>query len=345
MKIENLISKYDSDNMFEAIKGFPAQFNFLLDTVEEWNSERNYDEVDRILILGMGGSAIGGEIISDMLSDSINISIDVNRGYSLPNWVNQRTLVIAYSYSGNTEETISSFNQCHKESHRVVISSGGQLLDFAKENNLDYIVLPSGEQPRAAIGYSISAYAALFYKLSLIDKSIIKEFDYAIKELKLFSNNFLSNNNSAIEVAKKIYNKIPIIYSEIDSTSSIGVRFANQLQENSKMLSYSSILPELNHNEIEGWNNNREVINNLFVLWLSGFNENPQNIKRRNITFELISSITKNQEKIEIDSNNKIGYMLKLIHFTDWISYYGAMFNQINPTPVKKISNLKNKLT
>ena len=344
MNIDSLISKYDSDNMYECIKGFPKQFTLLYDTLK-WEKKRNYEGIDRILILGMGGSAIGGEIVSDILSHHLNISIEVNRGYSLPNWVNDKTLVIASSYSGNTEETISAFNKCDKNYHRIVISSGGELLNSAIESNLDYIILPPGMQPRAALGYSVSAYTALFYNLDLITKSTIQEFDFAIKELTKFSYKFLSNNKPAVDLAKKIYDKMPIIYSENESTSSVGIRFANQLQENSKILSYSSILPEINHNEIEGWDSDEEVLRKIFVIWLCGFDENPQIVKRRDTTFELISSFTNNQTKIVIDASNKIEYMLKLIHFCDLVSFYTAMIKQINPTPVNQISMLKNKLS
>ena len=104
MEIENLIDKYDLNNMHNSIKGFPQQFDLLIDFMDSWNSKGEYHAINKILILGMGGSAIGGEIVADMLKTTLNISIVINRGYSLPSWVDKGTLIIASSYSGNTKK-------------------------------------------------------------------------------------------------------------------------------------------------------------------------------------------------------------------------------------------------
>ena len=344
MEILSLINKYDTDNMFESIKNFSNQFSLLNKIDKDLALKHKYKDINRVLVLGMGGSAIGADIFQDMFKDDLNISIDVNRGYSLPKWLNKNTLVIAYSYSGNTEETINAFNSCSDDISKIIVSSGGKLLKIANSQNLDYVKIPGGEQPRAALGYSISSYIGLFSKLGFLDNNICCKIVEVAKNIKSFTKDIIDDNSYVLSIAKKLFNKLPIIYSENESTKSIGIRFANQLQENGKILAYSSVLPELNHNEIEGYQSDKLVLDNIVILWLIGYNENLQNSNRRDITSEIISSFNINQNTIRIDALDRFDYFLKLIHLIDWISFYCGILNKVNPSPVPQISILKNKL-
>ena len=341
----DLISKFDNSDMYSSIEGFYQQFEFSLKYMQKWSPQYKYPEIDNILILGMGGSAIGGDIVRTYIQDQCNIPIIVNRTYNIPKWVNGNSLVIASSYSGNTEETISAFQQSLDVGARIIVlSTGGKLSEKALSHNLDLITIPEGYQPRAALGFSISFLILLLDKLNLSNNSPSYALEEAVKKLIKFKDNFKSEINPATAIASRIYNKLPVIYGSDEIMGIIGLRFRGQLQENAKMMAFHNVIPEQNHNEIEGWSCNKDKLKEMCIIWLKDKDDHPQVKKRMDITYTLLSSQTGTQEIIEVEGDSKLERMLKLIHYTDWISYYVALHNQVDPTPVNRISALKKEL-
>ena len=342
MNIES-INKYDKDNMIEVIKELYVHIEHSFDIISESNLNRR-NNIDNILICGMGGSAIGGDFVRTVLKDDFKIPIFVNRDYDLPNWVSQNTLIIICSYSGNTEETISCYNSTFDNNIKpIVISSGGHILEDAKKNNFDFVKLPKGIQPRAAFGYSASLLLLTLVKIGIIDKKYSDQLFNSIESIKNNSSKYSSllDGNDALELSKIIYNKFPIIYCTLN-TEVVAFRLRCQLAENSKILSSHFVLPEQNHNEIEGFSNND--ISNYIILWLKDKNDNERTIKRIDITSNLLKDI-KYQFVYSEKSDSLIERLFNLIYLFDWVSFYCAIYHKTNPTPVNTILELKSLMS
>lgn len=336
---KNIINKIDKDNMSDVIIDFYKHIEHSFDIIKSSSIDCDI-KVNSIVICGMGGSAIGGDFVKTVLYKKINIPIIVNRDYSLPKWVNKNTLIILCSYSGNTEETISCLHESEKlKINPMIISSGGTLLNRAIKKGYSYIQVPSGIQPRAAFGYSSSLLLLLLNEINIAENSIIDNLYSSIDEIKKLSVIYSNiNDNNAIELASKIYNKFPIIYGT-PTTDIVSLRFRCQLAENTKILASHFTIPEHNHNEIEGF---EKIYNNNYVLiWIYDSNDNSKNIKRIKISSKVINHSVNEQYVFKGEGDNLIVRLLKLIYFYDWVSFYGAIYNNINPTPVNKILELK----
>ena len=347
-KIKELKEKLDLSNMYDSIIEFPEQINIAFSIMDKWIPNRSYSDINNILILGMGGSAISGDAARTLSQNECKIPIYVNRSYNIPAWVNEKTLIIASSYSGNTEETLSAFNQClDLNTFIIVITTGGSLQDLAIENSLDYINLPTGMQPRAAFVVSLSVILVALNKLKFIGNYIVKELKQSYYDL-VESSNKLSNyitKNSAVELANEIHEMCPVIYGSQNLTWVAALRFKGQLQENAKMLAFHNTIPEQNHNEVEGWGCNPEILASKCIIWLKDKDDHPQILKRMDITAELLSKYAGKQFTISKTGSTRLIRLLKLIQYLDWVSYYSALLNNIDPSPVKKITELKQKLT
>ena len=337
------INRYDKDNMIEVIKKLYFHIEHSFEIISESNLKKR-NNVKNVLICGMGGSAIGGDFVKTVLKDDLNIPIFVNRDYDLPSWISTNTLVIICSYSGNTEETISCYNNIVNNNIKpIVISSGGYLLKDAKENQFDFVQLPSGIQPRAAFGYSASLLLLALVEIGIIDKKYSTELFNSIDSIKSKSSKYsnLLDKNVALDLSKIIYNKFPIIYCTLN-TEVVAFRFRCQLAENSKILSSHFVLPEQNHNEIEGFSNND--ISNYVILWLKDKTDNERTIKRIDITSKLLKNI-KHQFIYFDESDSLIERLFNLIYLFDWVSFYCAIYHQTNPTPVNTILELKSLMS
>ena len=344
-------SSIDPSNMYSSIFNFSnhikESFEFF-DNNSSLNSNLK-NEIDSIMILGMGGSAITGLLIKDILKNEIDIPMHVNQGYHIPKWINNKTLIIACSYSGNTEETLNALEKCHQVNAKIIgFTTGGKLLEVVKNYEYEYVLMPKGLQPRAAIGYSFPLALMLLKKIGLIDKSLIESLKNSpnplMKKTKEYS--LENNNNIAYSIANKIYNKNPLIYAEEGIFNIIGYRFKCQLVENSKVLAFNNAVPEMNHNEIEAYTNTVNIKNNFVVIWINDSSYHDRNKKR----IKIVSNIWKNKIKeqffleIEEHNENKILKYLSYIHLVDWISYHTAILNKIDPSIIPNINELKKSL-
>ncbi len=254
-----LINSIDKFNMKDILSSFANQY------LETKNIAQNFDKIPssykdfkNIVFSGMGGSAIGGDLIRTLFSDECPIPIIVNRDYNIPKFVDHSTLYISASYSGNTEETISSFKQAlEKQAKMIVISSGGELQRLAKENSLPYFEIEKkGIQPRCAFGYMFVPMVYFLSKLGLIaDQS--DNLDETVGLISKYAVELAANipviNNKAKQLAIALYNKIPIIYAPQSHFDVVAMRWKGQINENSKTFAFCGVIPEMNHNEIVGW--------------------------------------------------------------------------------------------
>jgi len=332
----------DKSNMKEAIISFPYQIEAAISDYEMIKFKNQYDTINNILVLGMGGSAIGADLAKVIVQNSCIVPIFINRSYAIPNWVGPNTLVVASSYSGNTEETLEAFSQCKKRTSKIIIiSTGGELVLQSNKKNYDKIIIPGGYQPRAALGYSFTFLIILLEKIKLIPKIILEKINNSIKSIKALSLDLSKAPDSILNIAQKIHSTCPIIYGSEELTSVVALRFKGQLAENGKILSFSSNFPEHNHNEIEGWTLNKSIIKEFSLIWIKDIEEDLRIKNRMHISSNIIKKLPKYELTIQNSGSTKVERLLKLIHYVDWISYYVALYNKIDPTPVKRIEKLK----
>ena len=338
----------DPENMHKSIFDFPDHIIQALDIGKKITLHNDYEKIQNIVVAGMGGSAIGGDLVKLLTKNELNIPLVISRNYKLPNWVNENTLVICSSYSGNTEETLSCFNDALIRGGKTVgISTGGELTKQLIENNLDVITIPSGLQPRAALALLFVPMLSLLNKIGFISSNFIQELNSSVDLLKVFRDKYCdqSDQNPSYATAQKIYKTVPIIYGENEYTGIIAVRWKGQLSENAKMLAFCNDLPEMNHNEIVGWENNKTLMEKTSIIWFSDVEDHPRIVSRQTATKDIIGKTTSIHEKISLEGDTQFNRLLHLVHYGDWVSYWCAILHQTDPTPVTKIDQLKKILS
>ena len=295
-------------------------------------------EIRNILICGLGGSGIGGTIVSDIISSKVNIPIAATKDYSIPNFVNEHTLVIANSYSGNTEETLYALEKCQARGAEIaVITSGGKLKTIAEENKYNNIIIPGNQPPRAMFGY---AFTELFFMLNhygIIEDSFKVDFDKAIT---LLDTEKADIQKQAMNLAKKMYKQTPVIYVA-KGFEGVAVRFRQQLNENSKMLGWHNVVPEMNHNELLGWRTN---VDGLAVVYFRNKCDYDRNQIRMDINKKVISKFTSNITEIWSKGDSLIENSLYHIVLGDWTSWYLSEMNNVDAIEIDVINFLKGEL-
>jgi len=340
MKIQEYISKYDPQN----------QFNVLINTFQQiesaWNTKfiigtLKDKKFNSIIVTGLGGSAISADLISNFLGSELTIPFVVNRNYHLPSYADKNSLLIVSSYSGNTEETISVFNEGIKKKCNIIcITTGGIIGKTALENSIPVVKVVPGFQPRYSLGLSFFSQLKILQELNIISSqdSIVEKIIALWKEKGL---QLSKEQNKAIDIARDLIGFIPVIYSVADFTSAAGYRLKCQFNENSKLHAFHNVIPELNHNEIIGWESFQDKQFNAKLILIVDKTYHPQIKKRFDITASLISC-----DKIYLESNEKDFKVriMDLIYLGDWISYYLALFRGFDPTEIENINILKEKL-
>ena len=318
--------------MYNKIKDFPKQIS---DTIDNTNSLSINSDYDKVVIVGMGGSAIAGLIVKDLLPQ---INIVIERNYIPNTSINQNTLVIVSSYSGNTEETLSYYHSAKELTNNIFgITAGGKLLEALKNDNKSYYILPEGYPPRSATGYALTVL------VRLLDSSLLE--DISVDLLQSYSDKLSLEESTAHVLAKKIYPTIPIIVTE-ESLTSVGFRLKSQLNENSKMLSYNITLPEMNHNEIVGWQGKEIDKNALSLVWIDiRYNKN---IKRMNITNNILKDRVASNNHIDVPSeiaSHCLASCLYLVNYVDWLSYWCAYSHNVDIMNIDNIDTLKKSMS
>ncbi|MBU2636461.1 MAG: bifunctional phosphoglucose/phosphomannose isomerase [Bacteroidetes bacterium] len=344
---KDVLKQYDKSNMFNLLAGFPLQIEDAVSVGKKAKVKLKKSVIKNIVVSGLGGSAIGGDLIRTYLAAEIKIPFLVNRHYFLPEFVNGNSLVIISSYSGDTEETISAHKEAIKRGAQVLcITSGGETERLAKKNNQSLIKIPTGYPPRAALGYAFFPLLVILGNLGLI-KDRSKDIEETIAFLKKKSKRYSdlnSQTNEALSFAKTLSGKLPIVYSSADVFDSVNLRWRGQLCENSKILAFGHTLPEMNHNELVGWKVLIEQMADMMVIFLRDKGDYKRVQLRMKIMEGIVKEYASNVVNIYSEGNSLLTRMFSLIFLGDWISYYLAILNKVDPTPVKVIDYLKAEL-
>ncbi|MDD5086422.1 MAG: bifunctional phosphoglucose/phosphomannose isomerase [Candidatus Nanoarchaeia archaeon] len=320
----------DSSNMISTLENVP---NYIEDASKLAENIKITEPIKRIMVAGMGGSSISGDILKSYLHDKIEVV--VNRDYFLPETVGKETLLFAVSYSGNTEETVSCFRTAQRKNMKiVVITSGGKLEELANLSKIPLIKVPKGFQPRAAVAYLFFPMLTVLGNSRMIEdpKQEIKKTVEALKNPKF--------KERAQDLAEKLVDKIPLIYSS-EKMKSVAYRWKTQLNENAKIHAFCHSFPELNHNELVGYGNIRAPYH---VIIIKDDDDYVKIKKRMEITKGLISESGINVTEIVVKGDFFLTKLFSAIYIGDLTSYYLAIKYGIDPTPVNVIEKLKKQL-
>jgi glucose/mannose-6-phosphate isomerase len=294
--------------------------------------------ISNVLIAGLGGSGIGGRIASDLTRSFRTVPIQLVQDYIIPEWVSERTLFIAVSYSGNTEETLSALALARSKGAQIAaITSGGKLMEMSRQDGFDAIQIPGGQPPRTSFGYNATQVFFILTHYGVIDINVPSLFESTAT--------FLERESSSIKVeaalvASSLKGTLPVIYSE-GYLEGVALRFKQQINENAKMMCWHQVIPEMNHNELVGWAGGSS---NMAAIFLCGERDHLRNIKRRELSKEIISRYTSNVVEIKARGEGSIQQAYYLLHFCDWVSYYLAVESNVDPIEIEVIDYLKKEL-
>lgn len=298
-----------------------------------------------IVVCGIGGSAIAGDLVRSYLTE-LATPIIVVRGYKLPAIVNDRSLIVISSYSGNTEESLTLFEQAvARKLHIVAISTGGKLAERCATLRISVLPQKAGMQPRAAMAYGFVPLLSLLEHLGLVtdQSSMIESAAAALENLVMSEDNV---GSSSYTLAHQLIAKIAIVYSADDIIGAVGTRWRGQLQENAKHLAYSSVLPEMNHNEINAWQHPADLLDRMHVVLLrSPADEHERVALRFSILQEYLAKQGVQYSEVHATGETRLARMFSLIAMGDWTSYWLAIQTNTDPTPIPAIDYLKQRLS
>jgi glucose/mannose-6-phosphate isomerase len=307
----------------------------------------SYPQPQGIIVAGMGGSAIGGELLKDWARDKIAVPIEVCREYSLPAYANKNTLVFVISYSGETEESLSVFlDAIKRKCMTVCISSGGVLHEFAEKLNVPHLCVPSGMAPRATLPYLFMPLPILLEKIGLVS-DVTPEISETIKILRQVSDSNSPKkpfkDNFSKKLSSNICGTVPVVYG-FGIYRAVAQRLKTQFNENSKVPAKWEFFPELNHNEIVGWEAVKELAKYFSVILIRDDDE-PEAMRRRiQATKKLICKESVKVFEVQSVGKSRLAKMSSVICTGDFTSVYLAVMRGIDPTPVKTITLLKEKM-
>lgn len=338
----NVISQRDPRDALGVAAAQPAQasWNARLENLDTTDSFKP----DNIVVAGMGGSALAAGLVKSWLR--LAQPLEIVRKYNLPGYINDKTLVIASSYSGNTEETISALEEAENRGAKIaIISAGGQLIDIAQEKNYPFIQLPTDYQPRMAVSLNLRGLVRLLEVFGLVQgkyDEIASISNWLDDQVERWLPEIPTAQNYAKQLAEKCAGKVAVIYSG-SRMAPVGYKWKISLNENAKNLAFCNELPEFNHNEFIGWTSHPVEKPFAVLDLISGF-EHPQVLRRFALSDQLLSGKRPKAIPIELQGESVIAQMLWGCVLADFVSIYLAVLNGVDPTQVDLIEKLKHEL-
>jgi glucose/mannose-6-phosphate isomerase len=335
----------DKDNMLDRIKDLGKQVRDAWQTGKTATIPPAYADVRNITLAGMGGSAIGGDFAAALLADDLKIPMIIHRDYGLPSYVGRDSLVIASSYSGNTEESLSAFAEAQKRGAKVlVLTTGGKIADLGRSANYPVVTFSYKAQPRAALGYSLGLVLGCLVRLGFV-RDLAADIEAALADLAKIEERVHegARTNDAKKMAVELYGRVIFAYG----AGVMGVmarRVKGQWNENAKNWSGFDVMSELNHNAVVGFPHPTIARDALTVLLLRSDRDNPRHKIRFDVTAELLDRASVPHKTLRFSGQSMLSEVLQMVMFTDYVSFYLALLNGADPSEVRSIDYLKDRL-
>jgi len=335
----------DPGNMLDRVKDLGKQVRDAWELAKSAKIPPAYADVRNITLVGMGGSAIGGDFAASLLADELKIPMSIHRDYGLPAYVGRDSLVIASSYSGNTEESLSAFELAQKRGAKIlVLTTGGKIADLARAANYPMVTFSYKAQPRAALGYSLGLVLGCLVKMGFV-RDLGSDIDAALADLAKIEERVHegARSNDAKRMAIELYGRIIFAYG----AGVMGVmarRVKGQWNENAKNWSAFDVMSELNHNAVVGFPHPPIARDALTVLLLRSDRDNPRHKIRFDVTAELLDRAGVAHKTLRFSGQSMLSEVLQMVMFTDYVTFYLALLNGADPSEVKSIDFLKDRL-
>ena len=337
----------DPDNMRGRIHEFPEQVREAWRQAAALDVPGDYRDIDRIVVFAMGGSAIGADLLRGLILPESRVPLLVVRGYDAPAYVDKRTLAVASSYSGGTEETLTAFGQALERGAKpVVFTTGGPLLEQARERGIPHHGIAYEAMPRAALAHSLLPLLALAQKLALLnpqDDDVEEAVAVCAALRDTLDVDVPTAANPAKQLALRLHNRIPVAYGA-EFLTEVARRWRGQMSENGKNIAFSDELPELNHNSVVGYPNPQAMKDHGYVVLLRSPALHPRVLVRYGATEQMLRDAGIATETVSTRGSGLLAQMLSLVVLGDWVSLYLALLNDADPTEVNVIHRLKGLL-
>ncbi len=340
--------RYDASAMLDAVATLPAQI------ADGWTRTRSlmlaeaHTTARAVALLGMGGSAIGGDLVRGIFADRLRVPLVVVRDYDLPAWVGRETLVIASSYSGATEETISALGTALERRCPVaIITTGGPMREVASRASLPLLTFPGGGQPRAAVGYSMTLLAGSLERAGLLqlgDDEVGDAVTAASSAVEHFGPDVPTERNPAKQLAWSLVDRLPVVEAS-GALAVVARRWKAQLNENGKTAAFSEELPEATHNAVVGYGRPETIRDHLYVVFLASPDQHARNALRASLSAQLLGMAQIAHQVVAIGGSSALAQAVSAIVMGDYVSTYLAFLYGDDPSPVEAIGYVKARMS
>ena len=345
----DLIKKLDKSRVYDSVLSFPRQIEHAAELAKSFTLPDNYRNVKNVVVAGMGGSALGPRLVDSLEYEILKVPLEIVNDYHLPSYVDKNTLVIASSYSGTTEETLSCYQEAKRLGAKVVtISTGGDLANRADKDSIPHFVFtpqfnPSN-QPRLGIGYNAVSLMLIMAKLDLISLAG-EQIGRVVSVIEKSNHDHMVENadNQAIRLSLKLMGRIPVLVAAehlFEATHTT----KNQINENAKTFSVHFSIPELNHHLMEGLSfpqTNKD--NLLFIFYISDL-YHPRIKRRFELTKQLVDSVKIPTFIFIPQSKTRLEQSFEVIQFGNFYSFYLSMLNGLDPAPIPTVDWFKDRM-
>ncbi|HEU4366553.1 MAG TPA: bifunctional phosphoglucose/phosphomannose isomerase [Candidatus Krumholzibacteria bacterium] len=344
----NDLARHDPSGMLGRVLAFPEQMERAWRIGGEFAKSAGLPRgpFARVVVCGMGGSAIGGDLARSFLGERASVPVMSCRDYALPRNVAKDALVIASSYSGNTGETLSAYDAARAVGAAIVaVTSGGEMAKRCERDAVPFCVIPGGMPPRSAIGFSLLPMLHILRACGVASFTD-GEYDEALAVARERCDAYAPNRpgNAAVELAARLHGKTAFIYAAPSLLEGVARRWACQLNENAKVLAHFAFFPELNHNEIVGWEASPHLMAKTVIFSLEDREDHVLTRRQADIGLSIMGPLADHVERLETPGGGRLARMLAMMLLGDFASVYLAYLNGVDPTPVAKIDRLKKEL-
>lgn len=337
----------DTLGMFDAIAGLPEQVVDAAAAAADVSGPLpNHDDIENVVVLGMGGSGIAGDVVREVAGPFMAVPLVVHKGYGIPNFIGDNTLVFAISFSGNTEETLEAVAEAAASgAHIVTVSNGGELEVMARDWGTPHLPVADGiPMPRAGIGAVTVPPLVVLERVGLFPGAMAW-IDAAVDQLRRRRDELIGDASPAAALARRIGRQLPIVYGGGGLGGVAALRWKNQFNENAKVPSFWNQLPELCHNELCGWGQHGDVTRQVFrLIDLRHDFEHPQVMRRFELVDEMVDEVVAEIEEVRAEGEGALAQLFDLVLYGDFVSFHLAYQSGVDPGPVAVLEWMKERL-
>lgn len=345
----NAIARIDRSDMLGRVSALPGECLEGWRLGLDWREAARWKDCRQMVVLGVGGSAIGGDLLQGILREGFPRPVLVNRTYTVPSWIGRQTFTLVCSYSGNTEETLSAAEQARRRKSRIAaITSGGKLAQWARGRGLPVLQIPAGLPPRSTLGYMALAPLGLLVRLGWANRAGLPV-EQACRALDRYVRSRLHPSvrfaaNPAKRLAQELVGRLPVLYGASGGWEGVTYRWRTQIEENSKTLTFHHLFPEATHNEISAWKEPRGLMKRMTAIFLTDPEIHPRTLRRMEFTRRIIRRQGARVLGVSASGKTHLERLLKLIALGDFCSVYLGLLYRMDPTPVERVEALKRYL-